>query len=102
MKKIILMAALATALGGCASAQESAKLSEAITAADQDLAAAKKANIPLWANTADMLKETKEDAELAFSDKSTALKKAKMAATEVQLAKKQAQDNANAGPHYPE
>ncbi len=102
MKKIILMAALATALGGCASAQESAKLSEAITTADQELAAAKKANIPLWVNTADMVKEAKEDAELAFGDKANALKKAKMAATEVQLAKKQAQDNATAAPFYPE
>ncbi len=102
MKKIILLAALATVLGGCAAAQESAKLSEAIVTAEQELAAAKKANINLWANTADQLKEAKEDAELAFGDKENALKKAKMAATEVQLAKKQAQDNAKAGPYYPE
>ena len=102
MKKIILMAALASALGGCASAQDSAKLSEAITAADQDIAAAKKANIDLWVNTTDLLKEAKEDAELAFGEKSNALKKAKMASMEAQLAKKQAQDNANAGPDYPE
>ena len=102
MKKIILMAALATALGGCASAQESTKLAAAITAADQELAAAKKAKVGLWVNTADMLKEAKEDAELAFGDKSNALKKAKSAAEQVQLATKQAQENAKAGPRYPD
>ena len=48
------------------------------------------------------MKEAKEDTELAFSDKSDALKKAKRVAEEVQLAKKQAADNANAKPHYPE
>jgi heat shock protein HslJ len=102
MKKIILMAAVATALGGCASAQDSAKLTEAITAADQELAAAKKAKVDLWSGTADMLKEAKEDAELAFGDKSNALKKAKSATEQVQLATRQAQDNAKAGPRYPD
>ena len=102
MKKIILMAAVATALGGCASAQDSAKLTQAITAADQELAAAKKAKVGLWVNTADMLKEAKEDAELALSDKAEAMKKVKKVSTEIQLATKQAQDNAKAGPRYPD
>jgi heat shock protein HslJ len=102
MKKTILMVALATALGGCAAAQESTKLSETIATTDQDIAAAKKANVNLWVNTTDLLKEAKESAELALSDKSAALKKAKTASMEVQLAKKQAQDNANAGPYYPQ
>ena len=56
----------------------------------------------MWVNTADMLKEAKEDAELAFGDKSNALKKAKSAAEQVQLATKQAQENAKAGPRYPD
>ncbi len=102
MKKTILMAALATALGGCAAGQDSAKLNDAIATADQDIAAAKKAHVDLWVNTADLVKEAKDDSELAFGDKADALKKAKMAAMQVQLAKKQAQDNANAGPQYPE
>lgn len=102
MKKTILMAALATALGGCAAAQDNAKLNDAITTADQEIAAAKKDHIDLWSSTADLVKEAKEDVELAFGDKADALKKAKRAALEVQLAKKQAQDNVHAGPSYAE
>ena len=101
MNKTILMVALATALGGCASAQESAKLSEAIATANQDITAAKKDNVNLWVNTADLLKEAKEASELAMSDKAAALKKAQQTIVEVKLAKKQTQDNAKAGPRYP-
>ncbi len=100
MKKTILIAALATALGGCASAQDSAQLNDAIAKADQDIAAAKKAHIDLWVNTADLVKEAKENSEVAFGDKADALKKAKRADLEVQLATKQAKDNVNAGPSY--
>lgn len=102
MNKTILMVALATALSaGCASAQDSAKLSEAIATADQDITAAKKDNVDLWVNTTDLLKEAKEASELAVGDKAAALKKAQQAIIEVQLARKQAQDNAKAGPYYP-
>ncbi len=100
MKKTILIAALATAFGGCASAHDSAQLNDAITKADQDIAAAKKARVDLWVDTANLAKEAKEDSEVAFGDKSDALKKAKRADLEVQLATKQAKDNANAGPSY--
>ena len=102
MNKSILMVALATALGGgCASAQDSAKLSEAIATADQEITAAKKDNVNLWVNTADLLKDAKEASALAMGDKADALKKAQQAVVEVQMAKKQAQDNAKAGPRYP-
>lgn len=100
MKKTILMAALATALGGCASAHDSARLNEAIATAEQEIAAAKKENVGLWVNTANLLKEAKADAGVAFGDKTDALKKAERAAAEAQLARKQAQAQAQAGPYY--
>ena len=102
MNKTILMAALAISLGGCASAQESARLSATVAAAEQEIAAAKKADANLWSETADILKEAKDGADLAFGDKATAMKKASRAQTEAKLAQKQAQDNALAKPFYPE
>lgn len=102
MNKTILMAALAISLGGCAAAQESARLSAAMAAADQEIAAAKKANVQLWSETTEMMGEAKKDEELAFGDKQSALKKANAALTEAKLARKQAQDNAKAKPFYPD
>lgn len=102
MNKTILMTALAISLGGCASAQESARLSETVTAAEQEIAAAKKVNANLWSDTADMLKEAKDSQDLAFGDKATAMKKASRARAEAKLAQKQSQDNAMAKPFYPE
>ena len=102
MNKTILMAALAISLGGCASAQESARLSETIATAEQEIAAAKKANANLWSDTADMLKEAKDSQDLAFGDKPATIKKASRARAEAKLAQKQAQDNALAKPFYPE
>lgn len=100
MNKTILMAALAISLGGCASAQESARLSETVVAAEQEVAAAKKANASLWMNTEKLLKEAKGDQDLAFGDKAAAMKKASAALTEAKLAQKQAQENAKAKPSY--
>jgi hypothetical protein len=100
MKKTVLMAALAVSLVGCASVQDSNALNEMITAADQEIAMAKKANVNLWDSTVDILKEAKAAQEVALSDKADALKKAKKALMEAKLAQKQAQDNANAAPYY--
>lgn len=102
MNKTILMAALAISLGGCAAAQESARLGETVTTAEQEIAAAKKANVNLWSDTADMLKEAKDNQDLAFGDKSAAMKKATRVLTEAKLAQKQAQENAKAKPFYPD
>ena len=102
MNKTILMTALAITLGGCASAQESARLSETVTAAEQEIAAAKKVNANLWSDTEDTLKEVKDSQDLAFGDKATATTKASRAQAEAKLAQKQAQDNALAKPFYPE
>ena len=102
MNKTILMVALAISLGGCASAQESARLGQTVATAEQEIAAAKKANANLWSDTADMLKEAKDSQDLAFGDKAAAMKKASTALTEAKLAQKQAQDNAKAKPFYPE
>ena len=102
MNKTILIAALAISLGGCASAQESARLGETIATAEQEIAAAKKANANLWIDTEKLVKEAKGDQDLAFGDKTAATKKANKAMTEAKLAQKQAQDNAKARPFYPE
>ena len=102
MNKTLLTAALAISLGGCASAQESARLAQTVAAAEQEVAAAKKANAGLWSDTADMLKEAKDNQDLAFGDKPAAMKKASKALTEAKLAQKQAQENAKAKPFYPE
>ena len=76
MNKTILMAALAISLGGCASAQESARLSQTVATAEQEIAAAKKANANLWSDTADMLKEAKDNQDLAFGLASTMFRQA--------------------------
>lgn len=100
MNKTVLMTVLAVSLAGCASVQDSNALNEMITAADQEIAAAKKANVNLWDSTADLLKEAKTAQDLGLSDKADALKKAKKALMEAKLAQKQAQENANAAPRY--
>jgi hypothetical protein len=105
MKKIILLTAcLVLTLGGCAemdtipaAAAPISALDEAIASAEKEIAAAKKAG--LWLHTEKFL----EDAKAAKAEGKTddALKLAKKAIKQAQLAQKQAQADANAKPYYP-
>ena len=106
-KTILLTACLALTLGGCAEmdtkpaddtkAATASPLDEAIASAEKEIAAAKKAGI--WLNTEKFL----EDAKAAKAEGKTdeALKLAKKAIKQAQLAQKQAQADADTKPYYP-
>jgi hypothetical protein len=75
----------------------SAELDAVIANAEKEIAAAKKVGI--WRDTEKFLKEAKEAKAAGKTD--DAMKLAKKALKEAQLAQKQAAAEANAGPYYP-
>ncbi len=104
MKKIILLTAfLALTLGGCAemgsmpAAASNPALDEAIASAEKEIASAKKVGI--WLHTEKFLEEAK--AARAEGKNDDALKLAKKALKQAQLAQKQAQADPHPKPHYP-
>ena len=100
MKKTIILASLALSLGACAMTEEGPGADEMIAAAEQEIAAAKAAKVDMWVNTDSLLAEAKEKQKAG--DSAAAIKSAKKAIMEAKLAQKQTQDNAKAGPIYPE
>lgn len=104
MKKIILLTAcLALTLGGCAemdtkpAAASNTALDEAIASAEKEIAAAKK--VGLWLHTEKFLDDAKAAKTAGKDDE--ALKLAKKALKQAQLAQKQAQADTDAKPYYP-
>lgn len=105
MKKIILLTAcLALTLGGCAemdtkpaAAASNTALDETIASAEKEIAAAKKVGI--WLDTEKFLEDAK--AAKAAGKDDEAMKLAKKALKQAQLAQKQAQANTDAKPYYP-
>lgn len=106
-KSIWLVAGLSLILGGCAemdtksdapkAAVMDPALDKAIADAEKEIAAAKKVGI--WRDTEKHLKAAKEAKAAGKGEE--AMKMAKKALKEAQLAQKQAAAEANAKPHYP-
>jgi type IV pilus biogenesis protein CpaD/CtpE len=102
MKKVVFLAVLSLTAAGCASTDTTA--SKAAPVVDEEfnkLAAQAENEIKLanqsgflWTKTEDFLKDAKD--AMAKGDKETAMKKAKTAIKEAQLAQQQAKDQANA------
>ncbi len=102
-KTILLTACLALTLGGCAemdtkpTAAASSPLDETIASAEKEIAAAKKGS--MWRDTEKFLTEAKEAKAAGKNDE--AMKLAKKALKEAQLAQKQTQAEAGAKAYYP-
>ncbi len=102
-KSLWLVAGLALVLGACAemdtkpAASANPELDTLIASAEKEIAAAKKVGI--WNNTEKFL----EDAKKAKADGKIddAMKNAKKALKEAQLAQKQAAAQTNVKPHFP-
>ena len=108
-KTILLTASLALALGGCAemdtkpssgtaapSASPTSALDETITSAEKEIAAAKKVGI--WHFTEKFLEDAKKAKSEGKDDE--AMKLAKKALKQAQLAQKQVQAEAGAKPRF--
>ena len=106
-KTMLLTACLALTLGACADMQtqqspakptaSSSAVDETIASAEREIAAAKKVGI--WLHTEKFLDEAK--ALKAQGQNDEALKKAKKALKEAQLAQKQAKAEVDAKPEFP-
>ncbi len=101
MKKILLMTAVAFALAACAGGEQKAAADKEYT----DLVAKAKAEIKLadqaghtWRDTEKFLKDA--DAAMQAGDRDKAMKLAKKALKQAQLAQQQAKDNANVKPVF--
>jgi hypothetical protein len=110
-KTILLTACLALTLGGCAStdskpaasakpaaATASPELDQTIASAEKEIAAAKKAN-NIWRDTEKFLDQAKEAKAAGKAD--DAMKLAKKALKQAQLAQQQAASQASTKPYYP-
>jgi len=97
MKNSTLIAAV-LALSLPAYAMAAATLDETITAAEKEIAAAKKLN-NIWLNTEKSFNEAKQLKTEGKNDE--AMKLAKRALKEAQLAQKQAKDQPNPKPDFP-
>jgi len=99
MKKALILSAALLALAGCASSgPKSEEVGKAITDAEQAVAAANKTGF-LWRDTEKFLTEAKEAQKEGKGD--DALKLAKKAKKQADLAVAQAKANANPKPAYP-
>lgn len=96
-KTIVFSAILALTLSACAGMQSSKELDDTIAQAEKEIAAAKKSNA-LWRDTEKFLTEAKK--LKTDGDIDAAMKLAKKALSQAQLAQKQAQSQAKAGPKY--
>ena len=100
MRKIILvvLSMLAIALAGCATTAKYKEYDQVVAQANKEIKLAKKANY-LWRHTKTYLKKSQKAKENGDIDK--ALKLAKKALKQAQLAQKQAKDQANPRMVYP-
>ncbi len=101
-KSLWLVAGLALVLGACAemdtkSSGGNAEVDAVIASAEKEIAAGKKAG--LWRDTEKFLDQAKKANKEGKTDE--AMKLAKKALQQAQLAQKQAAAEANAKPHYP-
>lgn len=92
MKKALLASTLALALAGCAGAALDKEYQQVVAQAEQEIKVADQMGF-LWRDTEKFLKEAKE--AYAAGDKEKALKLAKKALKQAQLAQEQAKANAN-------
>jgi predicted lipoprotein len=92
MKKALLASTLAIALAGCAGAAIDEEYNKVVAQAEQEIKVANQMGF-LWRDTEKFLKESKEAYEAG--DKEKALKLAKKALKQAQLAQEQAKANAN-------
>ncbi len=92
MKKALLASTLAIALAGCASSAIDEEYNKVVAQAEQEIKVANQMGF-LWRDTEKFLKESKEAYEAG--DKEKALKLAKKALKQAQLAQEQAKANAN-------
>jgi capsule polysaccharide export protein KpsE/RkpR len=98
MKNSLLLAAVILGLSACATAPEPADADKAISAAEKEVAAAKKSG-NLWNNTEKFLDEAKKAKK--EGDIAGAIKNAKKATDEAKLAQVQKMDQANPKVHFP-
>lgn len=92
MKKALLASTLALALAGCAGGAIDEEYNKVVAQAEQEIKVADQMGY-LWRDTEKFLKESKEAYQAG--DKEKALKLAKKALKEAQLAQEQAKANAN-------
>ncbi len=94
MRKITLaiLSMLAITLAGCAAGAKYKEYDQVVAQAEKEIKLAKKANF-LWRDTKKILKKSKKARENGDIDK--ALKLAKKALKQAQLAQQQAKDQAN-------
>jgi hypothetical protein len=97
MKKILLTAALVTTLSGCAWIAQETEYSNLLDQADNEFKLANKTGF-MWRDTEKLLTQAKEAKDAGDTEK--AIKLAKKAIKEAQLAQAQAQGNAKAGPQF--
>ncbi|GMR20499.1 MAG: hypothetical protein BMS9Abin36_1095 [Gammaproteobacteria bacterium] len=96
MKKVLIAAAVALALGGCAS-NGGPSFSEVVAQAEAEMKVAKGMDY-LWRNTGKILKKAK--AAEKKNDHKKAMKLAKKALKQAKDAQQQAKDNANPKVYY--
>lgn len=94
MKKSLIIAALAVAIGACATGPDP---SPTIAEAEKEIKVAKSMNY-LWRDTEKFLKQAKAAAKDGDNEKANKL--AKKALFQAKAAQKQAKDNAGAKPTY--
>ncbi|OGI45552.1 MAG: hypothetical protein A2151_04930 [Candidatus Muproteobacteria bacterium RBG_16_65_34] len=98
MKKYLLLIALAASVAGCAGGpSKDEEYDNLLAQAENEIKLAGKAGF-LWRDTEKFLADSKE--AMAGGDRDKAMKLAKKALKEAQLAQQQARDNASAGPSY--
>ncbi len=100
MKRMVLLATLALAIGGCAThtARKEASVADTIAAAQQAVAHAHKEHVDLWINTAKYVKMAEKLNSEGKSAK--AMKLAQTALQQVKLAEQQAKAGADVKPSY--
>ena len=96
MKRTLLIAAVVIGLTGCAGGGSS-EYDMLVQQAESEISSAKKMNA-LWKDTEKFLANSKEAS--ANGDMGKAMKLAKKALNQAQLAQQQAKDNANVKPYY--
>ena len=100
MKRMVLLATLALATGGCAThiARKEASVADTIAAAQQAVAHAHKEHVALWINTAKYVKMAEKLNSEGKSAK--AMKLAQTALQQVKRAEQQAKAGADVKPSY--
>jgi hypothetical protein len=97
MRKILLTAVLVTALSGCTWIAQESEYSELAAQADNEIKLAAKTGF-VWRDTEKLMAQAKEAKDAG--DTEQAIKLAKKAVKQAQLAQAQAKGNAKAGPQF--